>query len=96
MPGHINESTSRQLLISFNLRASMHRTEGGVMSKVQQIERDVQSLSPSELASFREWFRQFDAEAWDRQIEEDVKAGKLDDLANAALKSHQAGKSTDL
>jgi len=46
-------------------------------------------LSTAELAAFRNWFREFDAEAWDRQIEEDAKSGKLVALANAALKAHQ-------
>lgn len=52
------------------------------MSKVENIERDIVDLSPAELAAFRHWFREFDAKAWDRQIEEDALAGKLDTLAD--------------
>ena len=48
-------------------------------------------ISPSELAAFRKWFHDFDAEAWDLQIEEDVQAGKLDALAEAALKALECG-----
>ena len=66
-----------------------------VMSNVEAIEREVQSLSASELAAFREWFREFDAAAWDRQIEEDVQAGKLDRLGDAALRALKAGKCTE-
>jgi len=66
------------------------------MEKVEKIEREVQKLSAEELAKFRQWFAGFDAEAWDRQFEEDVKAGKLDDLAERALRDHAAGKSTKL
>ena len=66
------------------------------MSKIQKIEHEIQGLSPSELAAFRRWFREFDAEAWDRQIEEDIQAGKLDALANAALKSFEAGKCSEI
>ncbi len=66
------------------------------MEKVEKIEREVQGLSAQELAKFREWFAVFDAEAWDRQIEADVKAGKLDALADRALRDHAAGKSTKL
>src|SRR5712692_5085159 len=47
------------------------------MGKVKNIEHQVAALSPDELASFREWFAAFDAEAWDRQFEADVAAGKL-------------------
>jgi hypothetical protein len=66
------------------------------MSKVEAVEREVQSLSPSELAAFRKWFHEFDAAAWDRQIEEDVRAGKLDGLADAALQALKGGKCTEL
>lgn len=53
-------------------------------------------VSPQELAEFREWFARFDAEVWDRQFESDVKAGKLDSLAERALRDHAAGRSTKL
>ena len=49
--------------------------------------------SPSKLA-FRKWFIAYDSEAWDRQLEQDVLAGKLDALADKALRDHAAGKST--
>lgn len=66
------------------------------MSKVENIEQEIQRLSASELSAFRQWFIEFDAKAWERQIEEDARAGKLDALAEAALKDHKAGKSTAL
>jgi hypothetical protein len=66
------------------------------MSKVEAVEREIQSLSPSELAAFRKWFHEFDAAAWDRQIEEDVRAGKLDRLADEALQALKGGKCTEL
>ena len=37
-----------------------------------------------------------DWEAWDRQLEEDVKAGKLDQLAEEVLEDLRAGRCTDL
>ncbi|MBI2997427.1 MAG: hypothetical protein HYY46_03050 [Deltaproteobacteria bacterium] len=66
------------------------------MSKVENIEQEVQKLKPSELAAFRRWFTEFDAQAWDRQIEEDIQKGKLDKLAEEALAAHRAGKSKEL
>jgi len=66
------------------------------MTKVEKVEREVQRFSPEELAAFRQWFAAFDAEAWDRQFEADVKAGRLDSLAVRALRDHAAGKSTKL
>ncbi|MBI3343622.1 MAG: hypothetical protein HY028_01900 [Gammaproteobacteria bacterium] len=66
------------------------------MSKVESIEREIVELSSTELAAFRNWFREFDAEAWDHQIEEDARSGKLDGLANTALKSFQSGSCSEL
>lgn len=56
------------------------------MSKLEALERRISALSAEELAEFRRWFAEFDAAAWDRQIERDVKAGKLDALADEALR----------
>ena len=65
------------------------------MRKLEAIEKKVSSLSADELAKFRHWFAEFDAAAWDNQIERDVKAGKLDALTDEALREHAAGKSTE-
>jgi hypothetical protein len=66
------------------------------MSKVENIEQEVKALTAAELAAFRKWFLEFDAQVWDRQIEEDVRQGKLDKLAEGALAAHRAGKSKEL
>ena len=46
--------------------------------------------------AFRTWFAEFDASAWDRQMEDDVAAGRLDALADEALNDLRAGRCTDL
>lgn len=66
------------------------------MSKVDNIEREVEALTPSELEAFRAWFYEYDARVWDQQIEEDAHAGKFDKLAEEALTQHRAGKSKKL
>ena len=66
------------------------------MTKIESIEREVLDLSARELADFREWFAEFDAAEWDRQLEEDAASGKLDRLADAALADHSAGRSRPL
>jgi hypothetical protein len=66
------------------------------MSRISDLERQIQSLSADELASFRAWFAEFDAAAWDLQFETDVKAGKLDALGERAREAHAAGKSSKL
>ena len=66
------------------------------MTKIEKLERDVRALSDRELARFREWFARFDAAGWDKQMEEDVRAGKLDAIADAAVADHRAGRSRKL
>jgi hypothetical protein len=65
------------------------------MGSVREIEEAVLGLSETELAAFRTWFAEFDAEAWDRRIEDDVAAGRLDALADEALDDLRAGRCTE-
>ena len=73
-----------------------NRSHSQVVSTIKDIERAVQQLSREELSAFRAWFLEFDAEAWDRQFEQDVQAGRLDALANEALGELHDGRCTDL
>jgi hypothetical protein len=67
-----------------------------MMGKVEKLEHDVQALSARELAEFRAWFLEHDWAAWDRQIEGDAEAGRLDELARRALRDHASGKTTPI
>ena len=66
------------------------------MSTLIEIERAVCGLAADELAAFRAWFAEYDADAWDRQIETDIAAGRLDALAEEALADLRAGRCSDL
>jgi len=63
---------------------------------VRQIKGAVKALPHNELAAFRRWFQDFDAEAWDHEIEADAASGKLDALAEQALRGHLEDRSTPL
>ena len=67
-----------------------------VMGKIENIERQIEALTPEELAQFRAWFLEFDWAAWDRQLEADIQAGKLDRLVQEARRDHAADKTTPL
>jgi hypothetical protein len=49
-----------------------------------------------ELKRFAAWFADYQWERWDRQLEQDVAAGKLDKLADQALADHAAGRTRPL
>ena len=65
-------------------------------NQLKEIEKAISQLSPQDLTEFRRWFAEFDAEAWDQQFESDVTTGKLDKLAEKALKHLREGNCTDL
>jgi hypothetical protein len=66
------------------------------MSIVQEIQDAVRHLSTEDLATFRKWFAEFDAGLWDRQLEADIVAGRLDKVADEALQDLREGRCTDL
>jgi len=66
------------------------------MTTVKEIESAVSQLSKEELKAFRDWFEEFDADEWDRQLEENVAAGHLDSLAEEALRDLHEGRCSDL
>jgi len=66
------------------------------MSTVQEIQNAVRQLSDEDLIAFRQWFAEFDATLWDSQFEVDVTSGRLDALADEALRDLKEGRSTDL
>ena len=47
---------------------------------IKEIELAITQLTPEELSQFTVWFEEFQAKAWDEQIEKDIEAGRLDKL----------------
>ncbi|CAH1091425.1 hypothetical protein [Candidatus Nitrotoga sp. 1052] len=66
------------------------------MATVETIEEQIAELDNASFSKLRDWFLEFDQSRWDKQIEVDSNAGKLDFLINAALDEHRAGKTRDL
>ncbi len=66
------------------------------MANVEALEREVEKLSPEELAAFREWFLEHDWQAWDRQIESDSAEGRLDRFAAEALAEFERGETREI
>jgi len=66
------------------------------MTKLQMIEEEITKLSSEELAELRDWLLERDADAWDREIEQDAGSGKLDKLFKKSLADHRDGKSREI
>ena len=65
------------------------------MDTIQELKTAVSNLSREELSAFRTWFAEFDADEWDRQLEDDIATGRLDWLAEEARADNRAGRCTD-
>lgn len=59
---------------------------------VQEIQTAITQLPPDELANLIEWIEEYRADAWDRQIEKDVEAGRFDALRQRVREQRQAGQ----
>ena len=59
---------------------------------VKEIESAIAQLPPTKVAELAEWFEEFHAQLWDKQLEEDVKAGQLDSLLREAEQDHDSGR----
>ena len=62
------------------------------MSTVTEIQQAITQLSPAEQRQLAQWFEEALEDVWDAQIEEDVKAGRLDDLVAQAEADIAAGR----
>ena len=62
------------------------------MASVDQIEKAILELPPQELRKLSAWIAELDQERWDDQLAQDVAAGKLDRLADEAIRDFQAGR----
>ena len=65
------------------------------MSTVMEIEKAIEKLPNQELFELTHWISTRFSDAWDRQIEEDIRAGRLENLAAEALEEHRAGGSQE-
>jgi hypothetical protein len=66
------------------------------MTTVTEITGAVRRLPKRDLARFRKWFAEYDAAEWDRRLESDVDAGRLDALVREAQRDHRAGRTKAL
>ena len=66
-----------------------------VMS-IEELQTAVAQLPAEELDRFSQWFEEFLADQWDRQIEADILAGRLDAARRRADEQFEAGRCTPL
>ena len=66
------------------------------MTQVETIQVAIESLSLEDYARLKQWFLERDWKEWDKQIEVDSKAGKLDFLIKEAFVEKAKGNLQEL
>lgn len=63
---------------------------------LQELEEQVAKLPPEQLAQFIDWVKGLDSDLWDKRMESDAAAGRLDRLVSDAIAEDDAGRTTPL
>ena len=66
------------------------------MTTVTELQQAILGLSDAECTKLIRWLRDQDWERWEREFDEDVRAGKLDALASQATEAKLQGALEDL
>jgi hypothetical protein len=62
------------------------------MSTVGEIKQAIEKLPVADFLELSRWVLQRRGDEWDKQIEQDINAGRLDALAEEALNDLKAGR----
>ncbi len=63
---------------------------------VDELQAAILDLTPEDLERFARWLDEYRADLWDRQIEADILAGRLDEAGRRADDDFEAGRCTPL
>ena len=66
------------------------------MSTLREIQSEIASLDTSDYKALRRWLAERDWKAWDRELEEDAKSGRLDFLTEEAEVARREAQLLDL
>ena len=66
------------------------------MSKIDELKAEIERLASEEFAELFRWLSEKDWEQWDKEIEADSRAGRLDFLVREASEEKAKGTLKDL
>ena len=61
------------------------------MTNIAKIQEEILALSETDYRQLKQWLNELEWDEWDRQIEEDSNAGKLDFLIAEAREAKEKG-----
>lgn len=59
---------------------------------LQELEAAIAQLPDEQLTALAQWFEEYLAGVWDRRIESDIQAGRLDEAGRRADADFEAGR----
>ncbi|MGH2583962.1 MAG: hypothetical protein ACRDJE_03525 [Dehalococcoidia bacterium] len=62
-----------------------------MVSGIKEIEAAIAQLPMKDVAELLRWLEEYHAQIWDKQIEEDLEAGRLDPLLAEVEAEYEAG-----
>jgi hypothetical protein len=70
--------------------------KGNIMSKIDELKAEIESLPSEEFAEIFRWLSEKDCEGWDKEIEADSQAGRLDFVVREGREEKAKGTLKDL
>ena len=61
------------------------------MTNIAKIQEEILALSKTDYQQLKQWLNELEWDEWDRQIEADSNAGRLDFLIDEALEAKEKG-----
>jgi len=86
----------RTALRSCRLRPPLVLAYACFMRSIEEIEAEIAKLTPAEVRQIARWLAEYESDLWDKQIEEDAAAGKIDRFIEEALEDHRQAKTRPL
>jgi SOS-response transcriptional repressor LexA len=83
--------SSTVVVLADDLALTSQRWKENLMSKIDELKTDIERLSSAEVAELFRWLSEREWESWDKQIEADSQAGRLDFLLREARQEKARG-----
>jgi hypothetical protein len=83
-------------MITLQLGNGKYLSYSYFMRSVEEIKAEITKLKPAEVRQVAKWLAEYEAELWDKQIEDDAAAGKIDRFIKEALEEYRQGKTRPL
>jgi len=81
-----------EAITAIQLELDKHLSYSCLMRSVEEIEAEIAQLNPAEVRQVAKWLAEYEAELWDKQIENDADTGKLDRFIKEAIEEYSQGK----